>query len=110
MLWCIIQVAFRSESRFSGCPECSPWRAPSPLLGLSLLERERERERIHPRLHTLAKDFSRDSLMWGEKAHPPHSNLPASASNEIALQLFFSLWPVLQLSLPIHSDDPKSTS
>ena len=29
MLWCIIQVAFRSESRFSGCPECSPWRAPS---------------------------------------------------------------------------------
>lgn len=92
----------------SGMKACSPaagsaplrkLSASSPSHGLCLLERKT----LHPRLHILpgAASFS-DSSMLGDKVWPPHSNIPASASIRIASQNFFSLWPVLHLSHPLH--------
>lgn len=82
-------VHIQVPSGMTAGPLSSCWEssATSLLHGLSLLERE-----------TLLSG----SPMWGQKAWPPHSTIPASAPSEIALWLLFSLWPILHLSHPLH--------
>lgn len=82
--------------------------ATNPLHGLSLLEGGRE---ASPKVaHSCQGASSGDCQMWGMKAPPPHSNIPASASVEIALKHFFSLWPILHLSHCLHMRCSQSFS